>query len=205
MRWSEQGATVLGLTVGDELVGVAALSDRVKPEAAEVLRTLGSRGLRLCLLSGDRRVAASALAAEVGIASENVFAEVRPEQKAALVKQLQAQGARVAFVGDGINDAPALEQADLGIAVSKASDIALEAADVVLLKSELHAVPETLGLARAALRTIKQNLFWAFFYNAVGIPLAAAGWFSPVFCAFAMGVSDLIVIGNSLRLRRWRE
>ena len=107
-------------------------------------------------------------------------------------------------MGDGINDAPALEQADLGIAVSRASDIAREAADIILLKSDIEAVPEALGLARATLRTIKQNLFWAFFYNSLGVPLAALGFVSPVFCALAMGVSDLVVIGNALRLRNWK-
>src|SRR5205814_8650936 len=115
------------------------------------------------------------------------------------------QGERIAFVGDGINDAPAFEQADLGIAVSRASDIAREAAYFILLKSEIEAVPESLGLAQAALRTIKQNLFWAFFYNALGVPLAALGFMSPVLCAAAMGFSDLIVIGNALRLARWRQ
>src|SRR6185436_6208871 len=108
-----------------------------------------------------------------GLNATDVFSEVAPEQKAGFVKKLQQSGERVAFVGDGINDAPALEQADLGIAVSRASDIAREAADIILLNSEIEAVPESLGLARATLRTIKQNLFWAFFYNAIGIPLAA--------------------------------
>jgi Cu+-exporting ATPase len=129
---------------------------------------------------------------------------VRPEEKADFVRKLQQQGKRVAFVGDGINDAPALEQADLGIAVSRASDIAREAADMILLRSDIEAVPESLGLARATLRTIKQNLFWAFFYNALGVPLAALGFMSPILCAAAMGVSDLIVIGNALRLSRWK-
>ena len=140
----------------------------------------------------------------MGIEPENVFAEVRPDQKAELVERLQRQGERVAFVGDGINDAPALEQSDLGIAVSRASDIAREAADIILLKSEIEAVPESLGLARATLRTIRQNLFWAFFYNVIGIPLAALGFMSPILCAAAMGLSDLVVIGNALRLRWYR-
>ncbi len=121
-----------------------------------------------------------------------------------MLQDLQKQGERVAFVGDGINDAPALEAADLGIAVSRASDVAREAADIILLNSEIQAVPEALGLARATLRTIKQNLFWAFFYNAAGIPLAALGFMSPVLCALSMGLSDLVVIGNALRLLRWK-
>jgi Cu+-exporting ATPase len=129
---------------------------------------------------------------------------VRPENKAAFVRQLQQRGKHVAFVGDGINDAPALEQADLGIAVGRATDIAQMAADIVLLKSDVHAIPESLGLARATLRAIKQNLFWAFFYNAAAIPLAALGFLSPVLCALTMGLSDAVVIGNALRLRRWR-
>ena len=155
------------------------------------------------MITGDNLKIASQIADQLRIQPSNVFAQVRPEQKAELVTKLQRQGKRVAFVGDGINDAPALEQADLGIAVSRASDIAREAADIILLNSEIEAVPESLGLARATLRTIKQNLFWAFFYNAIGVPLAALGFMSPVLCAAAMGVSDVVVIGNALRLRRW--
>src|SRR6185503_14941353 len=111
-----------------------------------------------------------------------------PEGKAEVIKSLQARGERIAFAGDGINDGPALEQADLGIALLNASDVARESADIVLLKADLEAIPEALGLARASLRTIKQNLFWAFFYNALGVPLAAFGFLSPVFCALAMGM-----------------
>ena len=155
-------------------------------------------------MTGDNQLTAYRIAVEVGIPPENVFAEVRPEQKAELLKHLQQQGEKVAFVGDGINDAPALEQADLGIAVSRASDIAHEAADIILLNPKSKRFLESLGLARATLRTIKQNLFWAFFYNAIGIPLAALGFMSPILCAAAMGLSDLVVIGNALRLRGWR-
>lgn len=203
-EWSAQGATIVGFALDQSLVGLFALRDALKPGAAKVVGQLQREGLKTFLLTGDNALTAAGIARQVGIPAENVFAEVRPEQKADFVKQLQQRGERVAFVGDGINDAPALTQADLGIAVSRASDVAREAADIILLKSEIEAVPEALGLARATLRTIKQNLFWAFFYNAVGVPLAALGFMSPVLCAAAMGFSDLIVIGNALRLRRWR-
>ncbi len=201
-EWSAQGATVVGLGVGGRLQALFAVKDTLKPGAAAVVQQLHAAGMKTYMVTGDNSRTASSIARQTGI--QNVFAEVRPTDKAALVKKLQEAGERIAFVGDGINDAPALEQADLGIAVSRASDIAREAADMILLKSEIGAVPESLGLARATLDTIKQNLFWAFFYNAVGIPLAALGFMSPIVCAAAMGLSDSIVIGNALRLRRWR-
>jgi Cu+-exporting ATPase len=204
-EWSNQGATIVGLAIDQSLAGLFAIKDTVKPGARDVVEKLHRQNLKTFLLTGDNALTAASIAREAGIEGKNVFAEVRPEQKADFVKKLQAQGERVAFVGDGINDAPALEQADLGIAVSRASDLAREAADIILLKSEIEAVPEALGLARATLRTIKQNLFWAFFYNALGVPLAALGFISPILCAAAMGVSDLIVIGNALRLLRWRS
>ncbi len=200
--WSAKGASVLGFSMDRSLVAAFALMDSLKPHAAEVIRQLQRIGLKTFLVTGDNAATAASVAALAGIPSENVFASVRPEAKAELVKQLQQRGERVAFVGDGINDAPALTQADLGIAVSRASDVAREAADIVLLNSEIEAVPEALALARATLRTIRQNLFWAFFYNAAAVPLAALGFLSPVICAAAMGISDLIVIGNALRLRR---
>jgi P-type Cu+ transporter len=203
-EWSGQGATIVGLALDKSLAGLFAVKDIVKPGAVAVVKQLQTQGLKTYLVTGDNALTAASIARTVGIPPENVFAEVRPEEKAGLVKKLQQRGERIAFVGDGINDAPALEQADLGIAVSRASDIAREAADIILLKSEIEAVPESLGLARATLRTIKQNLFWAFFYNSVGVPLAALGFMSPILCAAAMGLSDLVVIGNALRLRRWR-
>jgi Cu+-exporting ATPase len=202
--WASKGATLVGLAAGSQLLALFAVADELKPGAADVVRQLQSSGFKICLITGDNARTAAAIASRAGIAAENVFAEVRPEKKAELVQQLQARGEQVAFVGDGINDAPALEQADLGIAVSRASDVAREAADIILLKSDIEAVPESLGLARAALRTIKQNLFWAFFYNAAAIPLAMLGFMSPVLCAAAMGLSDLVVIGNALRLRGWK-
>ncbi len=200
--WSAQGATVVGLAVEKNLAGLFAVRDGLKSEAGEVVMRLQQQGLKTFLLTGDNALTAAGIAKQVGIVPDNIFAEVRPEQKAEFIKRLQSQGERVAFVGDGINDAPALTQADLGIAVSRASDVARGAADIVLLKSDIEAVPEALALARATLRTIKQNLFWAFFYNAAAIPLAAMGFMSPVLCAAAMGLSDLIVIGNALRLAR---
>jgi len=206
-EWLAQGSTLVGLAAEKELLALFAVRDAVKPHAADVVSRLQQQQLKTYLVTGDNAQTAAVVAQQTGIPAEHVFAEVRPEQKAELVKKLQSQGGRVAFVGDGINDAPALAQADLGIAVSRASDVAREAADIILLKSEIEAVPEALGLARQTLRVIKQNLFWAFFYNALGVPLAALGFISPIFCAAAMGVSDLIVIGNALRLlrggRRW--
>jgi len=200
--WSKQGATILGLAGNGRVRALFAVRDTLKSGAPDVVRQLTRQGLRVYMVSGDQRATAESVAREAGIDPARVFAEARPEDKAQIVQRLQAQGERVAFVGDGINDAPALRQANLGIAVSRASDVAREAADLILLKSEIEAVPESLSLARATLRVIKQNLFWAFFYNAAGIPLAALGFMSPILCAAAMGFSDLIVIGNALRLAR---
>jgi len=203
-EWTNKAASLVGLASGKKCLAVFALTDPLKPGATEVIRALQGQGLKIYLVTGDHEATARSVAALAGIPDENVFAEIRPEQKAELVKQLQQKGESVAFVGDGINDAPALKQANLGIAVSKASDIAREAADIILLKSEIEAVSESLGLAKATLRTIKQNLFWAFFYNAIGVPLAALGFMTPVLCAASMALSDLIVIGNALRLRRFK-
>ncbi|HTA31443.1 MAG TPA: heavy metal translocating P-type ATPase, partial [Candidatus Cybelea sp.] len=202
-KWSAQGATILGLALDGNLRTLLALQDKLKPSAARVVSQLEKSGLRVFMVTGDSPRAAAAIAVQAGIAAENVFSQVRPGEKADLVRKLQTKGEKVAFVGDGINDAPALEQADLGIAVSQASDIAGEAADIVLLKSGIEAVPEALELARATLATIRQNLFWAFFYNAAAVPLAALGLISPILCAAAMGLSDLVLIGNSLRLGRF--
>ncbi|MEW6157353.1 MAG: heavy metal translocating P-type ATPase [Verrucomicrobiota bacterium] len=203
-EWSSQGATLLGLTRDQELVGLIALRDQIKAHAADVVTRLHRQGKKTFLITGDNDLTAFAIADQVGIPRDQVFAQIRPERKAEIVRELQGQGERLAFIGDGINDAPALEQADLGVAVSQASDVAREAADIILLKSDIQAIPEALGLAQATLRTIKQNLFWAFFYNAAAIPLAMFGFLSPILSALAMGLSDLVVIGNALRLRRHR-
>jgi len=199
--WSAQGASILGLGRNDRLAATFALVDELKPHAEQVVAELKGQGMTAGLITGDNKLTAAAIGESVGIEPENIFAEVRPVEKAAIVREFQERGRRLAFVGDGINDAPALEQADLGIAVTCASDVAKEAADIILLRSDLRAIPEALRLARATLRTIKQNLFWAFFYNAAAVPLAVFGFVSPVVSALAMGLSDLMVIGNALRLR----
>lgn len=200
----EDGGITVGFSKNDELVAYFVLEDTLKQGIREVIASLERNGLKVYMVTGDNRKSARRIAEQTGIEPERVFAEVKPEEKSGIIKSLQAQGERVAFVGDGINDAPALETANLGIAVSQASDIAREAADIILLKSDVHVIPEALGLARATLRTIKQNLFWAFFYNAAAVPLAALGFLSPIVCAAAMGVSDVVVIGNALRLNRWK-
>jgi Cu+-exporting ATPase len=199
---SAHGCTVLGVAVERSLVGLISLRDAPKPRARAVVERLVREGMTVMMITGDGLATAQAVAGELGLAPDAVLAQVRPEAKAEWVRQLQERGQQVAFVGDGINDAPALAQADLGIAVSRASDVAREAADVLLLRSDIEAVPEALELARATLRTIRQNLFWAFFYNAAAIPLAALGFMTPVLCAAAMGASDLVVLGNALRLSR---
>jgi Cu+-exporting ATPase len=198
----ELPGTVLGLAADGLLIAAISLEDPLKGGAAKVVARLQESGLHAYVVSGDKASVVRAMAADAGIPAENVFGEVRPEEKAGIVESLQAKGERVAFVGDGINDAPALASADLGIAVMQASDVAREAADILLLNAGIDAVPQALEICRATLRTIKQNLFWAFFYNAAAIPLAMAGVLPPAACAAAMAVSDLFVIGNSLRLLR---
>jgi Cu+-exporting ATPase len=203
-EWTTAGATVVGFAQNKTLLGLLAVRDTLKPHAAQVVQALNTRGLHVYLITGDQRSTAIAIAHTVGIPETAVVADVSPEHKARRIERLQNQGNRVAFVGDGINDAPALEQADLGVAVARASDVARESADLILLNSDIQAIPDAIGLAQATLRTIRQNLFWAFFYNTAAIPLAALGYLSPVVCALAMGLSDLIVIGNALRLYRWK-
>lgn len=196
--------TLLGLAVDEKLLAVFTLEDRLKEEAGHVLDDLRRLNLDVYMVSGDQPAVAQRIGKSLGLQEDHIFAGVRPEGKVDVVKSLQAQGKQVAFVGDGINDAPALTQADLGIAVSLASDIAKESADIILLKADLEAVPEALHLSRRTLLTIRQNLFWAFFYNIVAVPVAALGFASPILCAAAMGLSDLFLVGNSIRLLSWR-
>ena len=194
-----QGHTVALLALDDKLAGALAIGDQVKPSAKSALRALQGRGLQVAMLTGDNPQTAAAIAREVGI--ERVLAEVLPGDKAAAVKDLQREGQRVAMVGDGVNDAPALAQADVGFAIGAGADIAKEAADVTLVSGDLQALLRAIDLSKATLRAIHQNLFWAFVYNIVLIPVAMLGGLLPMFAAAAMAFSSVFVVTNSLRLR----
>jgi len=180
-----------------------AVEDTVKPTSAEAIRELESLGLTPVLLTGDTEPTARRIAAEVGI--ERVVADALPGDKLAEIARLQAAGEVVAMVGDGVNDAPALAQADLGIAMGSGTDVAVEASDLTLVSGDLRAAADAIRLARRTLRTIEGNLFWAFAYNVAAIPLAVAGLLNPIVAAAAMAGSSLFVVGNSLRLRRFRS
>jgi Au+-exporting ATPase len=205
-RLESAGNTVLALAVDTQIAAVFSISDPVRPEATAAVQQLKALGLKLVMLTGDGAATAQAVAARVGI--ETVRAELLPAGKVAALQQLRTEFGSVAFVGDGINDAPVLAEADVGIAVGAGTDVALEAADVILMRDDLTAVPTAISLSRATLRNIRQNLFWAFAYNTALIPIAAGALYpkfglllSPMFGALAMALSSVFVLGNALRLR----
>ena len=206
---SAQGKTPLFFAESGHLLGCIAVADVVKPDSAKAIAALRRMGRRVVLLTGDNQRTANAIARQIGV--DQVIAQVLPQDKAKCVAQLQQQGQRVAMVGDGVNDAPALAQADVGLAIGAGTDIAIESADVVLMKSSLLDIPAAMDLSRAVLRNIKQNLFWAFFYNSIGIPVAAGVLYpalhltlNPMLAAAAMSLSSVCVVSNALRLRGWK-
>lgn len=215
--WAEtlanEGKTPLFVAAGNQLLGVIAVADTIKPNSKEAVGHLKEMGMDVIMLTGDNARTAEAIRYQVGI--EKVIAEVLPADKERQVRALQEQGRRVAMVGDGINDAPALARADVGIAIGAGTDIAIESADIVLMRSDLLDVPAAISLSRAVIRNIRQNLFWAFIYNIIGIPLAAGVLYSafgvllnPMIAAAAMSFSSVSVVLNALRLRlftpRWQ-
>ncbi|MCP4716309.1 MAG: metal-transporting ATPase, partial [Deltaproteobacteria bacterium] len=208
-RVSREGKTPVYLALDGALAGVIAVADTIKPDSAAAVLKLQQMGIRTVMLTGDNPNTARAVAEQVGI--DDVIAEVLPADKAIQVGRLQENGDRVAMVGDGINDAPALTRADLGVAIGSGTDVAMESAQVVLMKNSLVGVVTAIELSRATLRNIRQNLFWAFGYNSAGIPLAAGliflfggPTFNPMFAAAAMALSSVSVVTNALRLRRFK-
>jgi Cu+-exporting ATPase len=201
----QRGRTVMWVAdIGrpSTLLGIIAVTDRVKPSAREAVHRLQEAGIETVLLTGDNERTAAAVAVQVGI--DRVLAGVLPADKAAEVRRLQAEGKRVAMIGDGVNDAPALAAADVGIAMGTGADVAMEAAGVTLMRADPLLVEDAIAVSRATYRKIRQGLFWAFIYNVVGLPLAALGLLSPLMAGAAMALSSVSVVTNALLLRRWR-
>jgi P-type Cu+ transporter len=196
-----RGQTAIAAGWDGRATAVFVVADTVKETSAEAVAALKALGLRPVLLTGDNATTAHAVAAEVGI--DEVIAEVLPADKADVIRRLQGEGRVVAMVGDGVNDAPALAQADLGLSIGTGTDVAIEASDLTLVSGDLRAAADAIRLSRATLRTIKQNLAWAFGYNAAAVPLAAIGLLNPVIASLAMVFSSISVVGNALRLRRF--
>lgn len=206
-QWSEQGMTVIFFANDNEILGILGITDKIKPTSAEAITLLQKRGIAVHMLTGDNAKTAAAVAQQVGITKFQ--AEVMPGDKAKYVQQLQQEGYTVAMVGDGINDSQALAQADVSIAMGKGSDIAIDVAKMTLITSDLMAIPQALKLSRKTVIGIRQNLFWAFIYNLIGIPIAAGFLFpingfelDPMIAGAAMALSSVSVVANSLRLKQ---
>jgi P-type Cu+ transporter len=204
-----QGKTAMYAAIDGRVAAVIAVADPIKDTAPEAVKALQAMDIGIVMLSGDSRATAEAVAAQLGI--KEVTAEVLPEQKAQHIKSLQARGRKVAMAGDGINDAPALAQADVGIAMGTGTDVAIESAGVTLVKGDLRGIVKAIRLSHATMRNVKQNLFFAFVYNALGVPIAAGVLYpvfgvllSPIFAGAAMAMSSVSVVSNALRLRRVR-
>lgn len=197
-----QGKTAMLLAVDGAAAGIIAVADTVKENSLEAIRELQRMGIDVVMITGDNKRTATAIAKQVGIT--HVLAEVLPEDKANEVQKLKAQGKKVGMVGDGINDAPALATADVGMAIGTGTDVAMEAADITLMRGDLRGIPASIKLSKATMRNIKQNLFWAFIYNTLGIPVAALGFLNPVIAGAAMALSSVSVVSNALRLKRWK-
>ena len=202
-RARDRGDSVSLVAVGGEIVGCIAISDTIKPDAREAIQALKLQGLRTVLLTGDSRQAGERIANELGM--DDVIAEVLPQEKAEVIEKLRADGQFVAMVGDGINDSIALATADLGLGVVNGTDIALRAADIIIVRDDLIAIADAVGLSRKTLKTIKTNLVWAFAYNMAAVPVAAAGLLNPLIAAAAMSLSSVLVVQNSLRLSNYRS
>ena len=199
-----QGATPVAVYVDDQPAGVVVVRDAIKDSSVEAVAQFRRLGLSPYLLTGDNAKAAAAVAQEVGIDAANVSAEVMPQDKVAVIEKLQHEGKKVAMVGDGVNDAAALAQADLGLAMGAGTDVAIEASDITLMNNDLRSAGDAIRLSRRTLGTIKGNLFWAFAYNVVLIPVAAIGFLNPGLAGIAMGFSSVFVVSNSLTLRRFK-
>ena len=201
-RLESQGKTVIFIADGDSLLGVIGVADSLRENSAEAVAALQRMGIEVYMMTGDNERTAQAIAAEAGVS--HVMAEVMPDEKAAMVQRLKREGKKVGMVGDGINDAPALAAADVGFAIGTGTDIAMEASDITLMQGDLTGVVSGVHLSKTVLRKIRQNLFWAFFYNILGIPLAAFGFLSPVVAGAAMAFSSVSVVSNTLLLRNWK-
>ncbi|MDQ7176513.1 HAD-IC family P-type ATPase, partial [Staphylococcus chromogenes] len=201
-QFEKEGKTAMLISVDNELRGVVAVADTVKDTAQQAIQKLHELGIEVAMLTGDNKRTAQAIAKQVGI--DTIIAEVLPEEKASKVAEIQSEGKKVAMVGDGVNDAPALVKADIGIAIGTGTEVAIEAADITILGGDLLLIPKAIKASKSTIRNIRQNLFWAFGYNVAGIPIAAIGLLAPWVAGAAMALSSVSVVTNALRLKRMK-